>query len=382
MTQPSDESPLDYRRAGVAYGQIDPAKRLAQEAAAATAGRLARWRVREVAASRGESAYVWEEGDCYRAFVVEGLGTKSLVADAMRPISGRSHYEAIAQDTVAMIVNDLASVGARPQVVNAFWAAGSSAWFEDHERREDLVRGWAAACEAVGATWGGGETEVLPDVLMPEAADLAGACIGIVQPKSQLLLGNQLVVGDAIVLVASSGIHANGLTLARRVAERLPDGYATAIGDGMTYGEALLLPTTLYPPVVAACLDAGLALHYVSNITGHGWRKLMRAPCELGYVIRQLPPVPRVLQFLVDMARLDEAEAYGTLNMGAGLALYLTAADAPTAVDIAHRLGLAAWVAGTVEAGPRRVVIEPLGIVYEGASLTIRSSAPRGRPNV
>ncbi len=372
MTREPERPGLTYRDAGVSYGSIDPAKRLAQLAAAATADRLNRWHCREVASSRGESAYVWEEEECYRALVVEGLGTKSLVADAMRSISGLSHYDAIAQDTVAMIVNDLAAVGAQPQVVNAFWAAGSSAWFDDLERSEDLIRGWAAACAAVGATWGGGETEVLPDVVQPGAIDLAGACVGIVKPKSRLLLGDALAPGDVIVLVASSGIHANGLTLARRVADRLPQGYATDIGEGTTYGQALLVPTYLYPPLIAACQEAGLGLHYVSNITGHGWRKLMRAPRDLGYRVHQLPPVPLVLRFLVQEAGLDEAEAYGTLNMGAGLALYLAPDDATQALEIAAGLGFAAWSAGCVEDGPRRVVIEPLGIEYSAPELAIR----------
>src|SRR6185312_3058633 len=115
----------------------------------------------EIAASRGESAYVWEEKDSYRAIVVEGLGTKNLVADETRKFTNKTHYEAIAQDTVAMIVNDLVVVGADPQVVNAYFAIGNSDWFSDNERATDLVEGWAKACEMSGAVWGGGETPTL-----------------------------------------------------------------------------------------------------------------------------------------------------------------------------------------------------------------------------
>ena len=117
--------PLSYTSSGVDYGSLDPAKVLAQRAAASTAGALGRFGLAEVGASRGESAYVWEEPDAYRAFVIEGLGTKSLVGDAMRRVTGRTYYDALARDTVAMIVNDVIVVGAEPQVVTAYWAVGA-----------------------------------------------------------------------------------------------------------------------------------------------------------------------------------------------------------------------------------------------------------------
>lgn len=372
-TESSASPGLSYAEAGVDYASIDPAKLLAQRAAAGTAGQLARHGLRELAASRGESAFVWEEADAFRAMVIEGLGTKSLVADAVRPISGRSHYDALAQDTVAMIVNDLIVVGAAPQVVTAYWAIGDSAWFEDRERAEDLARGWAAACEAAGATWGGGETPALSGIVAPLTIDLAGACVGWIRPKSRLILGDRLAPGDAIVLFESSGIHANGLSLARRLAAGLPEGYATPIGDGRRLGEALLAPTPLYARLVEALFEAGVDLRYLVNVTGHGWRKLMRAPRDLGYRMHSLPPVPPVLAFLADQAGLSPAEAYGTFNMGAGFAAFLPQQHAPSALDTAAALGLAAWVAGRVEEGPRALHIEPLGLSFAGESLAVRA---------
>jgi phosphoribosylformylglycinamidine cyclo-ligase len=364
--------PDAYAESGVDYGSLDPVKRLAQRAAAATGPSLGRWGLAELGASRGESAFVWEEADGYRAFVVEGLGTKSLVADDYRPTSGRSHYDTLAQDTVATIVNDLVVVGAAPQVLTAYWAVGDAAWFDDRERSADLVHGWAAACQAIGATWGGGETPALAGIVQPGTIELAGSGVGLIRPKARLTLGDRLAPGDAIVLVASSGIHANGLSLARRVAARLPAGYATPLDDGTPYGEALLVPTTLYPPLVEALFGAGVDLRYLVHITGHGWRKLMRARRELTYRLHSVPPPAPLFDFLARHAELSPAEAYATFNMGAGLAAYVPAADAPTVVDVAATLGLAAWPAGTVEAGPRRVVIEPLGLVFEGDSLAVR----------
>jgi phosphoribosylformylglycinamidine cyclo-ligase len=366
-------NPLDYKQAGVDYTRIDPLKILAQQAAAATAGNLARHGLVEVAASRGESAYVVDCGEFHLASITECLGTKALVADAMRAVTGRSYYDLIAQDTLAMAVNDIITVGATPVSVHAYWAAGGSDWFADEARARDLVAGWKAACDRCGVAWGGGETPALAGVVEAGRIDLAASCVGVVRPKSRLTLGERLAAGDAIVLVESSGIHANGVSLARKLAERLADGYATRLPGGALFGEALLAPTLLYPPLTEALAAAGIIPHYCANITGHGWRKLMRHPAEFTYRIRTLPPVPEVLHFIQRQAGIDDQEAYGTLNMGAGFALYVAAADAGKTVDVARRTGLKAWIAGDVEAGSKQVLIEPLGLRYSAADLHVRA---------
>jgi phosphoribosylformylglycinamidine cyclo-ligase len=145
-----------YAAAGVNYEVLDPGKLLAQRTAAATAGELALRGAREVPESRGESAYVVDLGDRYLATVTEALGTKNLVADLVRPYTGRSFYDAIAKDTAATILNDLATVGARPLCLTAYWGAGDSEWFADQARLADLVRGWGAACQEAHCAWGGG----------------------------------------------------------------------------------------------------------------------------------------------------------------------------------------------------------------------------------
>jgi len=145
------QAPLDYKTSGVDYGKVDPLKVAAQRAARETAGNLKARGLAEVPESRGESAYVVDAGDLYIASITECLGTKALVADAVRAITGRTHYDAIAQDTVAAAVNDLVTVGATPVSVQAYWAAGGSEWFNDAARAADLVRGWRAACDGCGA---------------------------------------------------------------------------------------------------------------------------------------------------------------------------------------------------------------------------------------
>jgi phosphoribosylformylglycinamidine cyclo-ligase len=364
---------VDYKQAGVDYAKIDPLKILAQQAAAATAGNLAAHGLTEVAASRGESAYVVDCGEFYLASITECLGTKALVADATRAITGRTYYDLIAQDTLAMAINDLITVGATPVSAHAYWATGGSDWFDDAERARDLVAGWKAACDACGVSWGGGETPALAGVVAPGRIDLAASCVGLVRPKSRLTLGAALAAGDAIVLLASSGIHANGVSLARKLAETIDGGYGARIDDGSLYGEALLAPTVLYSPVTEALARAGIVPHYAANVTGHGWRKLMRHPGAFTYRFHTLPPVPSVLRFIQRVSGNDDREAYGNLNMGAGFALYVAAADAERTVAIARGLGIEAWVAGRVEAGPRQVVIEPLNLTFAADDLHLRA---------
>jgi phosphoribosylformylglycinamidine cyclo-ligase len=364
---------LDYAAAGVDYGTLDAAKILAQKAARATAVNLVAHGAAEIAASRGESAYLFEVGGMLIASITECLGTKTLVADAVRSFSGRSHYDTIAQDTIAMAVNDLITVGATPLSSHAYWSAGSSEWFADRERMQDLVRGWQGACDVCGMAWGGGETPALGGVVEASRIDLAASCVGIVKGRDRLMLGERLAAGDAIVLLAASGIHANGVSLARKLAERLPDGYRAQLADGRAFGEALLDPTVLYAPITERLFAAGVRPHYAVNVTGHGWRKLMRHPAELRYVIRRVPPVPPVLDFLRAQGGMSARDAYGTFNMGAGFALFVARGDVGPTLDVAEGAGLAAWHAGDVEAGTKSLFIEPLGLEYAAGDLHLRA---------
>jgi phosphoribosylformylglycinamidine cyclo-ligase len=365
-------SPLSYEQAGVNYDLIDPLKIAAQRAAAETGAHLAAHGFSEVKASRGESAYVVDVGPFYLASIVECLGSKALVADEMARLTGRSYYDSIAQDTIAMAINDLITVGATPLVVQAYWAAGGSDWFGDAQRAQALVDGWKKACDACGVAWGGGETPALAGIVESGRIDLAASCTGLIQPKQRLSVGDRLATGDAIVLLASSGIHANGLSLARKLVERLPEGYLTQVAPGLSYGEALLAPTVLYSPVTEALYQAGITPHYCANITGHGWRKLLRHPAAHTYRIHSVPEVPPVLRFIQQHARHDDREAYSTLNMGAGFALFVPAEQAERTVAVARDQGVAALVAGQVEAGEKRLVIEPLGLQFDDSALQLR----------
>lgn len=363
---------LTYSNSGVDYSQLDFLKRLAQEHASNTTVNLQGSGFDEVSSSRGESAYVLDAGDHYLAFVQEGLGTKNLVADQMSKITGKSYYDSIAQDTVAMIVNDLITVGAKPTVVMAYWAVGSTTWFENKKRMEDLARGWSDACNLAGVVWGGGETPTLSGIIKDDEIDLAGSAVGVIKPNSRLITGQKLQEGDAIVVFESSGIHANGLTLARKIAEKLPEGFASKLSSGLLYGQALLVPTIIYSRLIQDILEAGVDIHYLSNITGHGWRKLMRADRDFTYRINSLPPVPEVFKFIADKGPVSEKEMYSNFNMGAGFAIFVPEKDVEKVIKESENHKIKAYKIGTVEKGKKQTILEPFDMVFASESLFIR----------
>jgi len=352
---------------------MDRLKRMAQSASAATDNNISDTIFSLNTSSRGESASVIKQSDgSYLAFVQEGLGTKNLVADTMSQITQKTYYDGIAQDTVAMIVNDLITVGARPVGIMAYWAAGSEEWFTNEKRMKDLVDGWRRACDLSGAVWMGGETPTLAGIIHPSTIDLAGSAFGTIASEDQLTLGDNLQAGDAIVLLASSGIHANGLSLARKIADDLQTGYQTRLPNGKMYGEALLEPTTIYAKLVQELFKNNIEIHYMANITGHGWRKLMRHTKEFTYKITKLPPVPEILKFIQEKSEMSMEEAYGNLNMGAGFTVFVPQDQVQKIIEIAKGQRIAAYHAGDVESGPKQVVIEPLGITFAGESLQVR----------
>src|SRR5690348_7364017 len=222
---------LSYEQSGVDYGTLDTFKRACQRAAGTTAAALQHHNLSEPPGIRGESAYLLEAEDQFIAHVEEGLGTKNLVADAMEKLGRSGSYRSIGIDTVATMVNDLITVGALPISIAMHAAVGDSAWFKNEQRSAELAEGFAEGCRLSDAVWGGGETPTLRGIVDPQSIVLAGSALGRIRPKAHRILGD-VRDGDAIVFLASSGVQTNGLTLCRALAERLPQGYLTPIGDG------------------------------------------------------------------------------------------------------------------------------------------------------
>lgn len=365
---------LTYESSGVDYGPLDAFKRACQVAAGTTSGALAAHGMSEPKEIRGESAYLIETPTEYWAHVEEGLGTKNLVADAVQRETGACFYRAIGIDTVATIVNDLITTGALPVAVAMHAGVGDTDWFKDGRRASELAAGFAEGCRQAGAVWSGGETPALRDIIVPGTIVLAGSAIGRIAPKPLRVQGD-VVAGDAIVLLASSGVQTNGLTLCRKLAGQLKAGYQTRLASGRAYGEALLAPSVIYAGFVAGLQRAGVRAHYLAHITGHGWRKIMRLPAALVYRIEDVgPEAPEVFRFLMEAGPVTAEEAYGTFNMGAGFAAYVAEKDVAAVLAVAKEGGYVAWRAGTVvKEGDRKAVeIPSLGLRYDGSTLQVR----------
>ena len=366
------QSKITYDQVGDNYSIKDPANKLSQQAAKKTGINLKKAGFTEIQATRGESAFVWKQGSVLMASVIECLGTKSLVADDLRKATKKTYYDVIANNTVATFINDLSSVGAKPLVVHAYWAFGDNNWLEDKKRLGDFIKGWKQACDESGATWGGGETATLKGILYHDACDLSGSVVGIIKNPKNLVTDAKLKAGDRIIFVKSNGINANGISLARSIAKKLPQGYATKIPNGALYGEAILTKSNLYAKLIQALIQAGIDIHYITHITGHGLRKIMRARQNFTYVIEKLFEPQEVFKFIQKHAGLNDYEAYETFNMGQDYALFSKSSDVKRAQNIIKKNGFESLDTGYVSSGPRQVIIKPKNLTFKSETLDLR----------
>lgn len=363
---------ITYSQVGDNYDTKDPVKKLFQSAAKATGSNLKKHGFEEVEDSRGESAYVWKQGNVFMASVVEGLGTKNLVADGTREVTGTSYYDTIAHDTVATVINDLITVGAKPLVIHAYWAVEDNAWLADQKRMTDFINGWKSACDIACVSWGGGETATMKQIVVPNTAEFAGSAIGIISSEKNLITDKKLKAGDRILLLKSNGVNANGISLTRAIAKKLPYGYGTKLPNGQLYGEALLTKTNIYARLIQELLKANIDIHYISNITGHGLRKIMRARPNFTYLIEKIFDPQEVFLFIQKQANLSDEEMYGTYNMGMDYALFLPEKDVKEAQTIVVKNGFESLNAGVVKKGEKQVLIQPKNLVYKGVTLDLR----------
>ncbi|WP_437937369.1 phosphoribosylformylglycinamidine cyclo-ligase [Sorangium sp. So ce341] len=273
----------------------------------------------------------------------DGVGTKLKVAFA----TGVHHTVGI--DLVAMCVNDVLTVGARPLFFLDYFATGKL----DVDVGEAVVRGIADGCKQAGCALIGGETAELPGMYADGEYDLAGFAVGVVE-RSRILDGKRIAPGDAVLAVASSGLHSNGYSLARRVLEKEMGLRMSDRVDelGATVGEALLTPTRIYARAITALLAAcGDAVRGLSHITGGGLpgnlpRVLpdgLGAQLDLGSYQR-----PAIFQLLQRGGPVDEAEMRRTFNLGVGLVAVVDKAAADKAIDALAASGERAWVLGEI----------------------------------
>lgn len=362
---------ITYKSSGVDYFKVDPIKKLAQDSAKNTSRNFPK-KMTEISDTRGESAFVWKQGNQLMAFVLEGLGTKSLVADGVYGQTKISFYANIAHDTVATIINDIITVGATPLVLNAYWADSGNGFLQDPERMKDFIRGWEKACNISGVVWGGGETPTLKGIIENESVDLGGSAVGIIVDKKNLISDKNIQAGDRIVLIKSNGVNANGLTLARAIAKKLPKGYLTKLPNEKLYGESLLTPSNIYAKVIQDLQKNNIDIHYISNITGHGVRKIMRGRPRFSYVIEEIFKPQPVFDFIQMHASLSDYEMYETYNMGQDYCLIVPEKDVEKCLKIIAKNKFKGLNSGFVEKGEKQVIIKSKNLIYKGETLDLR----------
>jgi phosphoribosylformylglycinamidine cyclo-ligase len=289
--------------------------------------------------------------DLALALCTDGVGSKTMVASML------DRYETIGFDCVAMNVNDLVCVGARPVALVDYLGVNSL----DEHRAEAILKGIGAAAQEAGIAIPGGELAQLPEIIAPgdpKAFDLVGTAVGTVRPGA-VIHGNAIGPGDALVGISSSGIHSNGLTLARRV---LLQGAGLRLADhvdalGRTLGEELLTPTIIYVGAILALWDAGIPTPGLAHITGNGLANLCRLNGRVGFVLDDLPEPQPIFRLIAEAGPVETKEMYEVFNMGVGYVVVTPDEHAQRVLQVVASTGLAAQRIGRVtdEAGVLRL---------------------------
>jgi phosphoribosylformylglycinamidine cyclo-ligase len=343
----AEPEPLTYRNAGV---DIDAGEAVVERIKPL----VARTFRPGVMAGLGGFGALFELGGRYREPVLvsgtDGVGTKLKLAQRL----GR--HATIGIDLVAMCVNDVLVQGAEPLFFLDYFATGRL----DVETAVAVVGGIARGCELAGCALIGGETAEMPDMYAPGEYDLAGFAVGAVE-KSALIDGSAVCAGDVILGLPSSGPHANGFSLVRRILERAGEPFATDI-DGHSLADALLAPTTIYVRPVLEFLRHQVP-HGMAHITGGGLTEniIRVVPQGLGIELDSSTWIePAVFGWLARAGRVAREEMWRTFNCGIGYTLIVGSDDVPAAIALLADAGVAAQPIGRVVPadGKARVRIE------------------------
>jgi phosphoribosylformylglycinamidine cyclo-ligase len=296
----------------------------------------------------------------------DGVGTKTAIAALMR------RYDSIGRDLVAMCADDVVCSGAAPLFFLDYVAVGR---LEPSEVAE-LVGGVAAGCRAAGCALVGGETAEHPGLMDAEAFDLAGCCVGVIE-RDRIIDADRVREGDAIIGLASSGLHANGYSLVRALiaswdldlARPYQEQLVLSLGDAArdaamaaeperalaTLGDVLLEPSTIYARLILGLRDAldaaGSELRGVAHITGGALPGNIPRMLPPGLGARLDPtrwPVPSVIRLVAALAGIDDEEVRSTFNAGLGMAIVVPRDVGPLAIDAIQAAGTRAWLVGEV----------------------------------
>jgi phosphoribosylformylglycinamidine cyclo-ligase len=296
----------------------------------------------------GYFANVIDIGGIGLAITTDGVGSKAMIADMMKK------YDTIGVDCIAMNVNDLLCVGARPVSLVDYIAVEKA----DAAMLDGIAIGLAEGARQSGVSITGGEISQLRDVV--RGFDLVGTAVGTVA-LDRILIGRDLQPGDRVIGIASSGIHSNGMTLTRRVFfEQAGAKIDTHFAElGCTIGEELLRPTLIYVPEILEVLDKISSVKALIHITGDGLLNLPRVDAEIGFAIDDLPPPPPVFALIEKLGGVSRAEMFEVYNMGIGFCVVVAEADVDAALAILARHGRDASVIGHAVADPTKSVRLP-----------------------
>ena len=286
-------------------------------------------------------------GEYALTLCTDGVGTKLLVADAMRK------WDTIGIDCIAMNVNDTICVGSEPIGFVDYIAIDRP----DKKVTSEVGKGLERGAEMSNMTIVGGEIAVLPELV--KGFDLAGTCLGMVK-KDEIITGDAIKPGDALVGLPSSGIHSNGLTLARKIFEENRIGYKEKVkGLNRSVGMELLEPTTIYVRQVLKLIDK-FDVKGMANITGGGLRNLRRLKKGIGFEIEDpMRPNP-IFNVMQELGNVTDNEMYQTFNMGMGYCMVVPERESS---DVVKAAGKGAKVVGHAVRS-NRVTVPGLGLKY------------------
>ncbi|MBR4731993.1 MAG: phosphoribosylformylglycinamidine cyclo-ligase [Lachnospiraceae bacterium] len=280
----------------------------------------------------------------------DGVGTKIKLAFLM------DKHDTVGIDCVAMCVNDVACAGGEPLFFLDYIACGKNY----PEKIAEIVKGVAEGCKQAGCALIGGETAEHPGLMPEDEYDLAGFTVGVADAKD-IIDGSKIKAGDALVGIASSGVHSNGFSLVRKVFEMTKESLDTYYDElGKTLGEALIVPTRIYVKALKSVKDAGVVIKGCSHITGGGFYENIPRMLPDGIraeVKKDSYEVPAIFKLLQKTGDIAEEMMYNTYNMGLGMVLAVDAADADKTIAALKAAGEEAYLVGTCVAGEKGVTI-------------------------
>ena len=278
----------------------------------------------------------------------DGVGTKLKLAFLT------DKHDSIGIDCVAMCVNDVACAGGEPLFFLDYIACGKN----DPEKIATIVKGVANGCIQSGAALIGGETAEMPGFYPVDEYDLAGFCVGVAD-KCNLIDGKDLKAGDALIGIASSGVHSNGFSLVRKVFDMTKEALDTYYDElGKTLGEALLAPTKIYVKALKAVRDKNIKIKACSHITGGGfYENIPRMLIEdtKAVVRKDSYEIPAIFKLMAKAGDIKEEMMYNTFNMGLGMVIAVDKSDVSKTLEALKALGESAYEIGYIEKGTKGI---------------------------